>query len=59
MFKQFPQKILEHSVPKKELCIVLLYIYDMTYDMSSLTKKHQQQHFLFVKLKLFLDHQHD
>ena len=45
--KQFSQKILEHTVPKKELCIVLPYL-----GMSSLClrtrlqKKHQQQHFI-------------
>ena len=58
--KQFSQKILEHTVLKKELFIVLPYL-----GMSSLWEHALQKSinliatFHFVKLKSFLNHQHD
>ena len=59
--KQFSQKILEHTVLKKELLIVLPYL-----GMSSLCLRTRLQKsinsiatFHFAKLKSFLNHQHD
>ena len=54
--KQFSQKILEHTVSKKELFMVLQYI-----GMSSLCLRTRLQiaTFHFLKLKSFLNHQDD
>ena len=57
--EQFSQKILEHAVPKKELFIVLSYLGMSSLCLRTRLKKASIATFHFVKLKLFLNHQHD
>ena len=68
--KQFQQKILEHTDPKKELFMVLpyplylylyyiLYIYSVTLCLRTRVQKTINSNISFDKLKLFSNHQHD
>ena len=55
--KQFSQKILEHTVPKKELFIVLPYFGMSSLCLRTHLQKASTTTFHFVKL--FLNHQYD
>ena len=55
--KQFSQKILEHTVPKKELFIVLPYFGTSSLCLRTHLQKASTTTFHFVKL--FLNHQYD
>ena len=57
--KQFSQKILEHTVPKKILFIVLPYLGMPSLCLRTRLQKASIATFHFVKLKLFLHHQND
>ena len=59
LYMQFSQKILEHIAPKKELFIILPYLGMSSLCLRTVCKKASIATFHFVKLKLFLNHQHD
>ena len=53
---QFAQKVVEHTVPKKELFIVSVYLSLSSFCMRTLLEKAPILTFHFVKSKLFLNH---
>ena len=57
--KQFLQKIIGHTVPEKELFIVLPYLGVSSLCFRTRLKKASMATCHFVKLKLFLNHQDD
>ena len=57
--EQFSQKILEHTVLKKVWFSFTISWYVCPMFENTLTKKASTAIFHFVKLKLFLNHQHD
>ena len=57
--KQFSQKILEHTVPKKELFIVLPYLGMSSLCLGTRLQKSINSNISFSKFKSFLNHQKD
>ena len=53
---QLAQKVVEHTVPKKELFIVSIYLGLSSFCVRTLLKKVPTITFHFVKSKLFLNH---
>ena len=57
--KKFSQKILEHTVPKKELFVILPYLGMSSRCLRTRLQESINSNLDFVKLKLFLNHQYD
>ena len=57
--EQFSLKMLEHAIPKKEIFIVSPYLGMHPFVWEHAFKEASIATFHFVKLNLFLNHQHD
>ena len=56
---QFPQKILEHTVLKKELFIVLPYLGTSSLCLRTRLQKSINSNISFCKIKIILNYEHD